>query len=103
MKIRPLHDRILVQRLAEEEKTAGGIIIPESAKEAPAEGKVVAAGPGKIDDNGKTIALGVKEGDRILFSKYSGSEVKMEGIEYLIMKEDEVLGIVEGAKEPVAT
>ncbi len=103
MKIRPLHDRILVKRLDEEEKTAGGIIIPESAKEAPAEGKVVAAGPGKIDDNGKTIPMGVKEGDRILFSKYSGSEVTMEGVEYLIMKEDEVLGIVEGAKEPVAT
>ncbi len=103
MKIRPLHDRILVKRLDEEEKTAGGIIIPESAKEAPAEGKVIAAGPGKIDDNGKTIPMGVSEGDRILFSKYSGSEVKMEGVEYLIMREDEVLGIVEGAAEPVAT
>lgn len=103
MKIRPLHDRILVKRLAEEDKTAGGIIIPESAKEAPAEGKVVAAGPGKTDDNGKTIPMGVAEGDRILFSKYSGSEVKMDGVEYIIMREDEVLGIVEGAKEPVAT
>ncbi len=103
MKIRPLHDRILVKRLDEEEKTAGGIIIPESAKEAPAEGKVVAAGPGKIDDNGKTIPMGVSEGDRILFSKYSGSEVKMDGVEYLIMREDEVLGIVEGAAKPVAT
>ncbi len=103
MKIRPLHDRILVKRLAEEEKTAGGIIIPESAKEAPAEGKVIAAGPGKVDDNGKTIPMGVSEGDRILFSKYSGSEVKMDGVEYLIMREDEVLGIVEGAPEPVAT
>ena len=103
MKIRPLHDRMLVKRLDEEEKTAGGIIIPESAKEAPAEGKVIAVGPGKVDDNGKIVPMGVKEGDRILFSKYSGSEVKMEGVEYLIMREDEVLGIVEGAPEPVAT
>ncbi len=103
MKIKPLHDRILVKRLDEEEKTSGGIIIPESAKEAPAEGRVVAVGPGKPDDSGKIIPMGVKEGDRILFSKYSGSEVKIEGVEHLIMREDEVLGVVEGAPKPVAT
>jgi chaperonin GroES len=103
MKIKPLHDRILVKRLDEEEKTSGGIIIPESAKEAPAEGRVISVGPGRTDDSGKIVPMGVKEGDRILFSKYSGSEVKIEGVEHLIMKEDEVLGVVEGAPEPVAT
>ncbi len=103
MKIKPLHDRILVKRLDEEEKTSGGIIIPESAKEAPAEGRVVAVGPGRTDDSGKIVAMGLKEGDRILFSKYSGSEVKIDGVEHLIMREDEVLGVVEGAPEPVAT
>ncbi len=103
MKIKPLHDRILVKRLDEEEKTSGGIIIPESAKEAPAEGRVISVGPGRTDDSGKIVPMGVKEGDRILFSKYSGSEVKIDGVEHLIMKEDEVLGVVEGAPEPVAT
>ncbi len=103
MKIRPLHDRILVKRLDEEEKTSGGIIIPESAKEAPAEGRVIAVGPGKTDDSGKIVPMGLKEGDRILFSKYSGSEVKIDGVEHLIMREDDVLGVVEGAPEPVAT
>jgi chaperonin GroES len=95
MKIRPLQDRILVQRLEEEEKTKGGIIIPDTAKEKPAEGKVVAAGNGKLGDDGKRIPLEVKKGDRILFGKYSGTEVKIEGVEYLIMREDDVLGIVD--------
>jgi chaperonin GroES len=94
MKLRPLQDRILVQRVKEEEKTKGGIIIPDTAKEKPAEGKVVAAGNGKLDENGKRIALEVKKGDRILFGKYSGSEVKMDGEEYLIMREDDVLGVI---------
>jgi len=95
MTIRPLHDRILVTRLQEEEKSKGGIIIPESAKEKPAEGKVISAGNGKILENGEIRALDVKEGDRILFSKYSGTEVKIGGEEYLIMREDDVLGIIE--------
>jgi chaperonin GroES len=95
MKLRPLQDRILVQRVKEEEKTKGGIIIPDTAKEKPAEGKVVAAGNGKLDENGKRIALEVKKGDRILFGKYSGTEVKIEGDEYLIMREDDVLGVIE--------
>ncbi len=94
MKIQPLHDKILVKRLEEEGKTAGGIIIPDSAKETPAEGKVVAAGPGRVDETGKLVPLGVKSGDRVIFSKYAGSEVKIEGVEHLIMKEDDVLGIV---------
>jgi len=96
MKIRPLNDRLLVQRLEEEEKTAGGIIIPDSAKEKPAEGKVVAVGPGKVSDSGERVALQVKEGDVILFSKYGGTDVKIDGDDYLIMREDDVLGIVEG-------
>ena len=95
MKIRPLHDRILVTRLQEEEKTKGGIIIPDSAKEKPAEGKVISAGNGKILESGEIKPLDVKEGDRILFSKYSGTEVKIGGEEYLIMREDDVLGIIE--------
>lgn len=94
MKIKPLHDRVIVKRLAEEEKTKGGIIIPDSAKEAPAEGKVVAAGPGKRED-GKLIAMEVKAGDRVIFSKYAGTEVKIEGEEHLIMREEDILGIVE--------
>ncbi|MGD8963602.1 MAG: co-chaperone GroES [Desulfobacterales bacterium] len=94
MKLRPLQDRILVQRVKEEEQTKGGIIIPDTAKEKPAEGKVVAVGKGKLDESGKRIALEVKKGDRILFGKYSGTEVKMEGEEYLIMREDDVLGII---------
>jgi chaperonin GroES len=89
-----LQDRILVQRVKEEEKTKGGIIIPDTAKEKPAEGKVVAVGKGKLDESGKRIALEVKKGDRILFGKYSGTEVKMEGDDYLIMREDDVLGII---------
>ncbi len=94
MKIRPLNDRLLVQRLEEEEKTSGGIIIPDSAKEKPAQGKVVAVGPGKTNDAGERVALQVKEGDVILFSKYGGTDVKLDGEDYLIMREDDVLGIV---------
>ena len=95
MKLRPLHDRILVKRVAEEAKTRGGIIIPDSAKEKPAEGEVVATGNGKMGEDGKLIPLELKTGDRILFSKYGGTEVKIEGEEYLIMREDDVLGVVE--------
>jgi chaperonin GroES len=95
MKLRPLQDRILVQRVEEEKTTKGGIIIPDTAKEKPVEGKVVAVGTGKVGDDGKRIALEVKKGDRILFGKYSGTEVKIEGEEYLILREDDVLGIIE--------
>lgn len=95
MKIRPLNDRILVKRLEEEEKTKGGIIIPDSAKEKPAEGKVVAVGQGKHNDKGDLIPMQLKEGDRILFSKYGGTDVKLDGEDYLIMREDDVLGVVE--------
>jgi chaperonin GroES len=94
MKLTPLQDRILVQRVEEEEKTKGGIIIPDTAKEKPAEGKVVSVGKGKIDESGKPIPMEVKKGDRILFGKYSGTEIKIEGEEYLIMREDDVLGII---------
>ena len=95
MKLRPLQDRILVQRVAEETTTKGGIIIPDTAKEKPAEGKVVAVGNGKVGDDGKRVALEIKKGDRILFGKYSGTEVKIEGEEYLIMREDDVLGVID--------
>ena len=95
MKLKPLQDRILVQRVEEETTTKGGIIIPDTAKEKPAEGKVVAVGNGKVGDDGKRIALELKKGDRILFGKYSGTEVKIEGDEYLIMREEDVLGIIE--------
>ena len=95
MKIRPLNDRILVQRLEQEEKTAGGIIIPDSAKEKPAEGKIVAVGKGKLDDNGKRVKMEVKVGDCVLFSKYGGTDVKLDGEDFLIMREDDILGIVE--------
>ena len=95
MKLRPLQDRILVQRVEEETKTKGGIIIPDTAKEKPAEGKVKAVGNGKIGDDGKRVALEIKVGDRILFGKYSGTEVKIDGEEYLIMREDDVLGVIE--------
>jgi chaperonin GroES len=95
MKLRPLQDRILVQRVEEETTTKGGIIIPDTAKEKPAEGKVVAVGNGKLGDDGKRIALEVKKGDRILFGKYSGTEVKVSGEEYLIMREEDVLGIID--------
>ncbi len=95
MKIKPLHDRVLVKRLAEEEKTKGGLIIPDSAKEAPAEGKVIAVGHGKRDEKGSLVPMDVKAGDRVLFSKYGGTEVKIEGEEHLIMREEDILGIVE--------
>jgi len=94
MKIRPLQDRILVKRVEEESKTKGGIIIPDSAKEKPAEGKIVAVGNSKVGDDGKRVALDVKKGDSVLFGKYSGTEVKIEGEEYLIMREDDVLGVI---------
>lgn len=95
MKIRPLQDRILVKRLEEEEKTKGGIIIPDTAKEKPMEGKVVAVGKGKILEDGKVVPLDVKEGDRVLFAKYAGTDVKIEGEDHLILREEEVLGIIE--------
>ena len=95
MKLKPLQDRILVQRVEEKATTKGGIIIPDTAKEKPAEGKVVAVGAGKVGEDGKRIALDVKKGDRVLFSKYAGTEVQIEGDEYLIMREDDILGIVE--------
>ena len=95
MKIRPLNDRLLVKRLQEEEMTAGGIIIPDSAKEKPAEGEITAVGPGKVADNGERIAMQVSVGDTVLFSKYGGTDVKLDGEDFLIMREDDILGIVE--------
>ncbi len=95
MKVKPLQDRILVKRLEEEQKTKGGIIIPDAAKEKPQEGKVIAVGDGKVLENGQKLALSVKAGDKILFGKYSGTEIKVDGEELLIMREDDVLGIVE--------
>jgi len=94
MNVRPLHDRVLVKRIEEKEVVKGGIIIPDTAKEKPMEGEVIAAGPGKITDSGARAALDVKAGDRILFGKYSGTEIKIDGEEYLIMREDEILAIV---------
>ena len=94
MKFRPLHDRVVVKRIDAEEKTAGGIIIPDTAKEKPQEGEVIAVGKGKSNDEGKTFPLDVKSGDRILFGKYSGTEIKIDGEEFLIMREEEVLGIL---------
>ena len=95
MKIRPLQDRIIVKRVEEEAKTKGGIIIPDSAKEKPMEGEVIAVGTGKILENGKKQLLEVKKGDRVLFSKYAGTDIKIDGVEHLIMKEDDILGIIE--------
>ena len=94
MKLRPLNDRIIVKRLEEERKSAGGIVIPDTAAEKPSTGEVVAAGPGKTDENGKVIAMSVKVGDKILFGKYSGQEFKMEGGDYLHMREDDVIGVL---------
>ena len=99
MGIRPLQDRVIVKRLKEEEKTKGGIIIPDSAKEKPQQGKVIAVGKGKAKDDGKVIPLDVKEGDTILFGKYSGQEIKLDGEDYLIMREDEVLAVIDNAKK----
>ena len=95
MKIRPLQDRIIVKRVAEEEKTKGGIIIPDTAKEKPLEGKVLAVGNGKVLEDGKVRPLDIKAGDRILFSKYAGTEIKIEGEEHLILREDDILGVIE--------
>jgi chaperonin GroES len=95
MKFRPLYDRILVERVESEEVTKGGIILPDTAKEKPQQGKIIAVGKGRMMEDGKVIPLELKEGDTILFGKYSGSEIKIEGVEYLIMKEDDVLGLVE--------
>src|SRR5437762_1751539 len=100
MTVRPLHDRLIIQRLDEGEQRVGGIIIPDTAKEKPQQGKVIATGSGKVRDDGKRVALDVKAGDRILFGKYAGQEIKLDGEDYLIMKEDEVLGVIAGA--PVA-
>ncbi|GLK85001.1 co-chaperone GroES [Ancylobacter defluvii] len=94
LKFRPLHDRIVVKRIDAEEKTAGGIIIPDSAKEKPSQGEVVSVGPGARDEAGKLVPLDVKAGDRVLFGKWSGTEVKLDGVDYLIMKESDVMGIV---------
>jgi len=95
MKIKPLHDRVIVKRMEEEEKTKGGIIIPDTAKEKPVEGKVIAAGDGKITEDGKKLPLEVKKGDRVLFGKYAGTEINIDGEEHLIMKEDDIIAIVE--------
>ena len=95
MKLRPLQDRIIVKRVEEETKTAGGIFIPESAKEKPQQGEVVAVGKGKVTEDGKVLPMDVKAGDRVLFGKYAGSEVKLDGVEYIIMREDDILGVVE--------
>jgi chaperonin GroES len=97
MKFRPLHDRVVVKRVAEEEKTKGGIIIPDTAKEKPMEGEIVAVGPGARDEKGALVPLDVKAGDRILFGKWSGTEIKLDGVEYLIMKESDIMGILEGS------
>lgn len=95
MKVRPLHDRVVVKRVEEEEKTKGGIIIPDTAKEKPIEGKVVAVGSGKVLENGKTIPLAIKKGDKVLFGKYAGTDVKIEGEDLLIMREEDIIAIVE--------
>jgi chaperonin GroES len=95
MKLKPLHDRVLVKRLEEEEKTKGGIIIPDSAKEKPQKGEIIAAGPGKSDKDGKPVKLTVKKGDLVLFNKYAGTEIKVDGVEYLIMREDDVLAVID--------
>jgi chaperonin GroES len=99
MKFRPLHDRVVVKRIAEEERTAGGIIIPDTAKEKPMQGDVIAVGPGARGDDGKLVPLDVKAGDRVLFGKWSGTEVKIDGDELLIMKESDIMGILDGAKK----
>jgi chaperonin GroES len=95
MKFRPLHDRVVVKRIDAEEKTAGGIIIPDTAKEKPSQGEIVSVGPGGRDESGKLIPLDVKAGDRVLFGKWSGTEVKIDGVEYLIMKESDIMGVLD--------
>ncbi|OUO50434.1 co-chaperone GroES [Desulfovibrio sp. An276] len=94
MKLQPLNDRILVKRLESEEKTAGGLYIPDTAKEKPSKGEVIAVGPGKVDDNGNRVALTVKKGDMVLFNKYAGTEVKLDGVDHLVLREDDVLAII---------
>lgn len=98
MKFRPLHDRVVVRRIEEDTKTAGGIIIPDTAKEKPMQGEIVSVGPGARDESGKVVPLEVKKGDRILFGKWSGTEVKVDGQDLLIMKESDIMGVLEGAK-----
>ena len=100
MKFRPLHDRVVVKRLEGEEKTKGGIIIPDTAKEKPQEGEIIAVGPGARDEKGKLVPLELKKGDHILFGKWSGTEIKLDGEELLIMKESDVMGVIEGAAKP---
>ncbi len=95
MKVKPLHDRVLVKRIEEEERTKGGIIIPDTAKEKPIRGEVIAVGPGRITDDGKRIEMSVKVGDKVMFNKYAGTEIKIEGEEYLIMREDDIVAIIE--------
>ena len=95
MKLQPLNDRLLVKRLESEEKTAGGLYIPDTAKEKPSKGEVVAVGPGKVDDNGNRVALTVKKGDMVLFNKYAGTEVKLDGVDHLVLREDDVLAIID--------
>jgi chaperonin GroES len=95
MKVKPLNDRVLVVRVEEEQKTAGGIIIPDTAKEKPMEGKVVAAGPGKLDEKGRRVPMALKTGDRVLFSKYAGTEIKIGDVEHLFMREDDILGVIQ--------
>jgi len=102
MEFRPLHDRIVVKRITAEEKTSGGIIIPDTAKEKPMEGEVIAAGPGARNEQGAIVALDVKAGDRVLFGKWSGTEVKLDGEELLIMKESDIMGIIEGQRATTA-
>ena len=100
MKVRPLHDRVLVKRVEEKEVVKGGIIIPDTAKEKPMEGEIVAVGPGKTGDDGKRAALDVKAGDRILFGKYAGTEIKIDDVDYVIMREEEILAVLESAEKP---
>jgi chaperonin GroES len=95
MKVRPLHDRLIVKRIDEEAKTAGGIIIPDTAKEKPQEGRVIAVGPGKVNEDGKVTPLDVKKGDRVLFGKYAGTEIQLEGVEHVIIREDDVLAVLQ--------
>jgi chaperonin GroES len=102
MKFRPLHDRVVVERIDAEAKSAGGIIIPDTAKEKPQQGKIVGVGPGGRDDQGKLIPIDLKVGDRVLFGKWSGTEVKIEAVEYLIMKESDIMGVLDGAAEAPA-
>ena len=97
MKFRPLHDRVVVERIDAEAMTAGGIIIPDTAKEKPSQGKIIGVGPGGRDENGKLIPIDLQVGDRVLFGKWSGTEVKIDGVEYLIMKESDIMGVLEGA------